>query len=165
VRKEKSMTKRKLRLEISKLPDKALSPNARGGFWARYKAGRKLKEMVYLLARSKMNGDFDKPMEKASLKLTYVFPQRRRRDPDNFSAMGKYIADGLVLAGVIEDDSAEHLVILPVELKVDKQRAPLTIVEVTERNGSETYRLSNRKGRAYSQRERGIRAPILRLHQ
>lgn len=124
--------KRKLRIEIPALPSKALSPNARGSFWARYREGRRLKELVYLLARKEMKG-FGRPMQHASLKLTYIFAQRRRRDPDNFLAMGKYIADGLVQAGVIEDDSAEHLTILPVRLKVDRKRAPLTIVEVKER--------------------------------
>ena len=72
-------------------------------------------------------------MRKASLRITYVFPQRRRRDPDNFAAMGKWIADGLVDAGVILDDSAETLTVLPVRLRVDRAKGPMTIVEVSER--------------------------------
>jgi hypothetical protein len=59
--------------------------------------------------------------------------------------MGKYIADGLVLADVIEDDSTDHLEIPPPKLVVDKERAPMTIVEVNERSESKAY-LPNSSG-------------------
>ncbi len=44
-----------------------------------------------------------KPMEKAVVTLRYHFPDKRRRDPDNYS--GKMILDGLVRSGIIRDDS------------------------------------------------------------
>lgn len=44
-----------------------------------------------------------KPLSKAKVTITYFFPTKTRRDPDNYS--GKMIMDGLVAAGVIKDDS------------------------------------------------------------
>lgn len=44
-----------------------------------------------------------KPFKRAVVEITYYFPTRHRRDPDNYS--GKFILDGLVKSGVIEDDS------------------------------------------------------------
>jgi Holliday junction resolvase RusA-like endonuclease len=56
------------------------------------------KDMVYLACVGK--GRFD---NKVVITITYYFPDRRRRDPDNFQ--GKMIMDGLTAAGVIRDDS------------------------------------------------------------
>ena len=44
-----------------------------------------------------------KPIERAVVRIVYHFPDKRRRDPDNYS--GKMILDGLVRAGIILDDS------------------------------------------------------------
>ena len=79
-----------------------------------------------------MGAKFGEPMPKANLRLTYIFRDHRRRDMDNFVALGKYIVDGLVSAGVVEDDEVTHLNILPPKLLVDKERAPMTEVTVWE---------------------------------
>lgn len=42
-------------------------------------------------------------MKQAVITLTYYFPDKRRRDPDNYS--GKMVLDGLTKAGIIADDS------------------------------------------------------------
>lgn len=47
------------------------------------------------------------PIELAAVTLCYHFPDKRRRDPDNYS--GKFILDGLVNAGVIKDDSFSNI--------------------------------------------------------
>ena len=44
-----------------------------------------------------------KPLKRAVVRITYHFPDKRRRDPDNYS--GKMLLDGLVRAGIISDDS------------------------------------------------------------
>lgn len=44
-----------------------------------------------------------KPLKGVTVEITYYFPNRIRRDPDNYS--GKMILDGLVKAGVLADDS------------------------------------------------------------
>lgn len=50
------------------------------------------------------------PLEKAVVKLCYYFPDKRRRDPDNYS--GKMILDGLVAEGIIKDDSFTNIDLL-----------------------------------------------------
>lgn len=44
---------------------------------------------------------------KALVSITYYFPTKHRRDPDNYS--GKFILDGLVKAKVLKDDSFNHI--------------------------------------------------------
>jgi len=44
---------------------------------------------------------------RARVTLRYRFPDRRRRDPDNYA--GKFLLDGLQRAGIIEDDSFDHV--------------------------------------------------------
>ncbi len=68
------------------------------------------------------------PLKKAKVKITYFFPDKRRRDPDNYSP--KFIMDGLVAAAVIEDDSFDN-VELTIIGKVDRQE-PRTEIEVTD---------------------------------
>ena len=60
--------------------------------------------------------------------MTYYFPDKRRRDSDNFS--GKMILDGLTRAGIIEDDSFDH-VRLVLCGGYDKEN-PRTEIEVEE---------------------------------
>jgi len=67
------------------------------------------------------------PLKKVQVTITYFFPDARRRDTDNFS--GKFILDGLVNAGIIEDDSFNHVDLL-LAGKVDREN-PRTEIEVT----------------------------------
>lgn len=68
------------------------------------------------------------PIKIATVKLSYHFPDKRRRDPDNYS--GKFILDGLVNAGVLKDDSFNNI---KLELlgKYDKEN-PRTEVIIEE---------------------------------
>lgn len=72
----------------------------------------------------------EKPIPRAVVKLTYFFPTRGRRDPDNYS--GKMILDGLTAAGIIEDDSFGHIELI-LRGGYDKDN-PRTEIEVTEAN-------------------------------
>ena len=60
--------------------------------------------------------------------ITYFFPTRGRRDPDNYS--GKFILDGLVQAGILRDDSF-RCIDLRLRGDWDKQ-SPRTEIEVSE---------------------------------
>ena len=60
---------------------------------------REWKDLVYCLCMPRPRA----PLERARVTLTYYFPTRARRDPDNYA--GKLILDGLTAAGVIKDDS------------------------------------------------------------
>ena len=60
------------------------------------------------------------PMRFAWIQMRIYFPDKRRRDMDNYSP--KYFVDGLTKAGVIEDDNSNSVFILPTALLYDKQR-------------------------------------------
>lgn len=69
-----------------------------------------------------------KPLKKARVQITYFFPDRRRRDPDNYS--GKFLLDGLTRAGIIEDDSFSNV---QLELRGECDRKnPRTEIELEE---------------------------------
>jgi Holliday junction resolvase RusA-like endonuclease len=61
--------------------------------------------------------------EHASVTVTFEFPDRKRRDPDNYTAALKGLLDGLV-GVLIRDDSFEAI-----ELLVRARQTPLHIVE------------------------------------
>ncbi|MCH5192154.1 MAG: hypothetical protein J1F23_08335 [Oscillospiraceae bacterium] len=68
------------------------------------------------------------PIDKAIVTLTYFFKNKQRRDPDNYS--GKMILDGLVRAGIIADDSFDHITLV---IKCGGvSNPPYTEIEVVE---------------------------------
>lgn len=68
-------------------------------------------------------------IERAIVTITYYFPNRIRRDPDNYS--GKFINDGLVRAGVLKDDSFSNInLILKGDYDKDNPRTEIEIKEV-----------------------------------
>ena len=73
------------------------------------------------------------PINRAAVTIRYYFPDRRRRDPDNYS--GKFLLDGLTKAGVIADDSFSHIT-LSLEAYCDPA-SPRTEIIVEEVENSE----------------------------
>lgn len=67
------------------------------------------KNWEFLIRNATENSRPEKPLKCAQVNITYFFPDKRRRDPDNYS--GKFILDGLVRAGVLADDSFSNVVI------------------------------------------------------
>lgn len=68
------------------------------------------------------------PIGLATVTIRYYFPDRRRRDPDNYS--GKFLLDGLTKAGIIVDDSFNHIT-LHLEAYCEPSR-PRTEIEIEE---------------------------------
>lgn len=70
-----------------------------------------------------------KPFDYALVRIDYFFPNRIRRDADNYS--GKLFMDGLTKAGVIADDSLDHIAVA-IHGHVDKAhpRTEITVLEV-----------------------------------
>lgn len=66
------------------------------------------------------------PLKRARVELIYHFPNRRRRDPDNYS--GKFILDGLKKAGVLVDDSFSNVQLVLVAGAVDKNNPHVEIL-------------------------------------
>lgn len=69
------------------------------------------------------------PIARAKVTLHYHFKDKRRRDPDNYS--GKFLLDGLVRAGILQDDS---FAVINLELKadVDINKQGYTVIEVQQ---------------------------------
>lgn len=62
--------------------------------------------------------------DRAAVRIRFVYPQRRRRDPDNLAGLAKPILDLLRERGVLTDDDCEHIT--------------LTISALTEAGRTET---------------------------
>lgn len=123
-----------MRIEISQLPPVSSSPNWRGHWAERYQDGQIYQAAIFYScvdAQNRAEG-ISFPFIKARLNLTFVFPEERRRDSDNLLARFKPGLDAIVDAGLLLDDDTEHLTIEPPAILVDKERAPLTIIELEE---------------------------------
>ena len=110
------------------LPPRALSPNARGHWSKRYKAGRQLGESVWVRAREVAP---PAPWDRVTVQYK-VFWCGKVPDSDNFIASMKPALDGIVRAGVCPDDGPEHVTILPVLYSRVPHR-PQARVEITVR--------------------------------
>ena len=64
--------------------------------------------------------------------LTFVFALERDRDEDNMRARFKPGLDGMVDAELLAGDSPKRLITGKLTMVVDKNRAPLTIIEIKE---------------------------------
>ena len=87
------------RYSIPILPDSLNKYAGRQNVWEYRQKKQGWKQIVNIYCRPKP----PKPFEKATVKLHYIFPDGRRRDPDNYA--GKMVLDGLVAAGILKDDS------------------------------------------------------------
>lgn len=121
-----------MRIEVPFLPSVEYSPNWRG-FWAeKYKAGKVYQDAVFYCCVDARNKGYrlSFPFAKAKLKLTFVFPEHRLRDQDNLLARFKPGLDAIVDSGLILDDDTEHLLVDGVDILVDPERAPLTVIDL-----------------------------------
>ena len=87
----------------------------------------RMKEYWHWLIRAGIKERPEQPYQKAVVTITYFFPDRRKRDPDNYS--GKFILDPLVREKIIKDDSFDNIVLHIQKGGVDKQN-PRTVIEV-----------------------------------
>jgi len=97
-----------LRIELPGLPPKELSPNARV-HWRKKADETKLYrcDTGWRAIFAKDGKDWLAP-DMAKVDVTFVVPDKRRRDKTNLAASFKAALDGLVDAGVIKDDSHDH---------------------------------------------------------
>lgn len=67
------------------------------------------RELGQVHARAAIGASFV-PLEQAHVVVTQIPGSRRRTDPGNVAPAAKAAIDGLVLAGVLVDDDAAHMV-------------------------------------------------------
>lgn len=98
------------------LPPIEASPNLHSSRLARMRALTEYRQLVGLLARQRIPAGWD-PTRRQRLSLRFVLGHGRRAgdgcyrpsDPDNAVAAAKPLIDGLIDAGLLEDDSWHYL--------------------------------------------------------
>jgi len=124
-------------VNIPMLPPKEVSPNYHGKLGARMRASKAWREAAYYCARNASPGVFPH-YEKAVVKVTYQVPSKAYiKDDDNAIASVKPALDGCILAGIVCDDSPEHLRVLPVVWDINKAKDKATILEFIKLEGKD----------------------------
>jgi crossover junction endodeoxyribonuclease RusA len=104
------------------LPPKSLSPNARVHWATKARATKSYR------SAAKYRASFEapsKPWRQVEIHATFVFATNRRRDKDNLLASLKAAFDGLVDAGIVEDDAGvSHA---PMTLKTIEESVTLKV--------------------------------------
>ena len=110
------------------LPSKWLSPNVMTGSlcgrMAKASAAKKYRETTRKeVAEYSLSAfcAYDAGWKKIKVKPTFYYKQKRRRDTDNAIASLKSAYDGIVDAGLIPDDTPEHMKRTTPEFRVDKE--------------------------------------------
>lgn len=80
-----------------------ISLNSRQNRWARARLTRDLR------AEARYRANNIPPLTLADVTLEWVVVDKRRRDEDNMFATLKPLADGLVDAGIVPDDTPEYM--------------------------------------------------------
>ncbi len=121
-------------IEVPFLPPEEYSPNSRESWAGKYRAGKEYHDAVFYCCVDARNRGSRQglsfPILKAKLTLTVVFGILRTRDEDNLVARFKPGLDAVVDSGVLLADDVEHLEIGKVNVLVNPELAPLTIIEL-----------------------------------
>lgn len=119
------------------LPPKELSPNARVHWRAKHNHTKAYRRDCGWTAKGALlEWEAEHHATTAMFPLrapvtahvTFVVPDKRRRDLDNLSASMKAAWDGIVDAGVLVDDSSEHLQHAAPELVVERGTREVRVV-------------------------------------
>ena len=99
-------------------PPKELSPNVRVPHWAVFAHAKSYyRKHCWGEAFDQTNARLSPPVH---ARVTFVVPDRRRRDADNLAASLKSMWDALVDAHVLADDSADKLTIEAPVIRYEK---------------------------------------------
>jgi len=105
------------------LPSGLLSPNytvgSLGGRFAKSGATKKYRRAAKQAVHDEQIETM--PWPKVTVKATFYFRQKRRRDPDNATGSLKAVYDGIVDAGLVSDDDYEHMTRLPPIFAIDRE--------------------------------------------
>lgn len=126
-----------IQIHLGYLPSAILSPN-----WRPFSPGSKYRlaaeraeliQDVVMLAKDALSraGISEQPaFERVTITYSFICPNSRRRDADNYVCRMKAAQDALVKAGVIADDTHEHVSIADPIFEVQKGRWE-TIITIT----------------------------------
>jgi len=124
------------------LPPRILSPNVKtgsiGGRMAKSRATRLYRRVAYYKARQMAAFEGSRfPLQHAVATLTFYWPDKRRRDIRNAESSMKAAYDGLVDAGLIADDSSDHLTHGETVFMVVDLDNPRVEIEIVDRDGGD----------------------------
>jgi Holliday junction resolvase RusA-like endonuclease len=102
----------------------ALSPNGRVHWTTKNAARKSVASEVVIAATQQRLRPVAGPVR---LLFRYVFPDRRKRDLDNLTAISKPMTDALVRGRWISADDSEHVVEVKAEAVVEKGRRYLEV--------------------------------------
>ena len=118
----------KMRIELGHLPLPELNPNRKLHHMAKHHYIQQAQEEAMILA---INAGIPlKPFKKAHISVTFIAKDKRKRDLDNLFASIKATIDGIVYAGVLEDDDADHV---SYTIQFERGEADNTIIEIERR--------------------------------
>lgn len=118
-----------MKIVIEDIPPSLNVFAGRANAWAYRAKKAEWDEKVKVIALSSRTPDM--PYSAALVRIDYYFPDKRRRDADNFA--GKFIHDGLRLAGVIVDDDFSHIsTSAHGHFAQGKKRTEITVVRMVE---------------------------------
>ena len=123
-----------LTITLNHLPPAEYSPNrSRGRAWqAKQRAAHGKRGAVDEIgALVNEQGWNHPPLERATVRITFGLPDRRRRDADGLQARMKPYFDSLVTAGVLRDDDLETIG-WPIYQHEYTPRRPATTIEVLD---------------------------------
>ncbi len=104
------------------LPPSILSPNRPiGSRKGRYMFAAASKRFRRLAKEATVEVAPSHPWEKCTVEAFFYHKVKRKRDDINHLAMLKPAYDGVVDAGLVVDDSSEHLTTLPCHFRIDKK--------------------------------------------
>ena len=120
-------------IEIPFLPPGEMSPNWRGHWSVKSPAAAQFRDAVRLYCINQRNlAKRWVPFRQPVMDLTFIFEVERDRDEDNMRTRFKPGLDGLVDAELLVDDNPRRLITGELTMIIDKDRAPLTIIELKE---------------------------------
>lgn len=100
------------------IPENMPSLNAwKNWHWA--KQGKYKKYLTDSVAILYAKAKKPEPLKKTKIQVVHYFPERRKRDEDNYTP--KFLADALKQAGFIEDDNSDMLTWLSPVFAVDRK--------------------------------------------
>jgi hypothetical protein len=114
---------------------------------AKYK--KEIEEEIYWLVKKELSGI---KLKYAKVRITYFFPDLRHRDIiDNYNP--KFIMDGLVKSGLLEDDRHQYLGVPELVPAYDKGNAH-TIIEIWRDENAETHKVEGERTKIKKLQER-----------
>lgn len=89
------------------------------------------KQLWHWKVKAAIRDKPDEPIKKAVVCIRYFFPDKRRRDPDNYS--GKMLLDPLVREGILQDDSFDNVrLVLDADTDKKQPRTEITVIQEGE---------------------------------